>query len=75
MHIYSDLVHWGLMVGMRGASRQASMMHICWMQVVTMVKMMLQMDVVFFIVICYHLHSALGLQKKDINNNIYNAYL
>lgn len=39
-------------------------MHICWMQVVGMVGMMLRVVVIFLVVVCYKLHSALRLPKK-----------
>lgn len=71
VHNYIDLVHRGSVVGMGGPSWQASVMHVCWMQVVRMVRMMLGVDVIFLIVICYQLHSALSLQKKrDKQENV-----
>lgn len=59
-----DLVHRGSVVGVVGPSRQTSVMHVSWMQVVRMVRMMLGVYVIFLVVIRYQLHSALSLQKK-----------
>lgn len=74
VHIYIDLVHRGSVVGKGGPSWQASVMHICWMQVVRMVRMMLRVIVVFLVVIRYQLHSALCLPKKEgKNKKIYSA--
>lgn len=39
-------------------------MHIRLMHVVQMMRMMLGMDVIFLIIICYQLHSALSLQEE-----------
>lgn len=64
MHIHIDLVHRGSVVGKRRPSWQASVMHICWMQVVGMVGMMLRVVVIFLVVVRYQLHSALRLPKK-----------
>ena len=71
-HILIHLVHRVSVVGMGGPSWHASVKHICRMQVVTMVRMMMGADVIFLAVICYQLHSALSLQK-EINKKTYNA--
>lgn len=71
VQIHNYLVHRRSVVGVGGPSWQASVMHVCWMQVVGMVGMMLGVDVVFLVVIRNQLHSALSLQKTEINKKIY----
>lgn len=62
--IYIDLVYGGSVVGMGSPSWETPVMHICLMHVVQMMRMMLGMDIIFFIIICYQLHPALSLQER-----------
>lgn len=64
---HADLLHRGSVVGVGGCSWQASVMDICWVHVVRMMRVMLGMDVIFLVVISYHLHSALSLRTKKQN--------
>lgn len=66
----TDLIHRGSVVGMGYRPWQASVMQICRMQVVQMMRMMLRMDVIFLIIIRHQLHSALSLDEEKININI-----
>lgn len=61
------------MVGVGGPSGQAAVMHVDWIQMVSVVRMMLRVDVIFLVVICYQLHPALRLPKEEIKKNIYNT--